>query len=739
MLLQHEKKDVTVAGAQENAKMSIEMNAKAFELMTDRLYQNKIGSIVREISSNAYDSHVDAGKPDEPFHIHLPDQLEPWFAVQDFGVGLSPQSIYDIYGKLMKSTKDQSNNSLGAFGLGSKTPFAYNSSFTVTSVFDGVMYHYSVHLDEVGTPTISLMDSNETDDGNGFTVRIPVKQEDYSEFRSETARQLKFFTVKPKIKNCGHFVWNELPKATMTIGDVELLNQGYSAGVFAIQGGVGYKLDTYEVRKRLSDENYDAFKLLTDNGARINFAIGDLQVTASREAIEYKEYTLKNIDAKLNEFRTNMEKEFNSIMASKANDWERACFLNGNATMQSIARIIDYKIANTYSTGRSLNFTGGDVFGENIEKTYKKDDGTEFTQDVWHRYFKIVYYRKNNSGNISMRTSHDVNILPANSNIDCLFYRDTNKQPIARIKNHMKENGMDEMYVLVVGSDNVNAPEDAFTKKALKTIKTQFGGIELSPVSDMAKPAKPIKQNVSYDKPAGYVVKSNRAHILEYKWDNTYDWGRAYGALEDLEPSVYVECDRYDVLNSDHDLMQKYRSLAKAGLIDDMPLYGFNKVNTAKIKDMDDWMTLQEFIDQEYHKMGTLYKKFYRLAKLYSMCDFIERKIHENDVKKIHNIELLDKGSFGHWFFKALFKLPKWHKKQRARFSYKDLDFFYEHKQRIISDISESLNESEMLNKIKDGYKMFQLVPTGSYYGSIDNDDQLKHIIQYVNCMSKGA
>ena len=73
-------------GASNN--FSIAMNAKAFRLLSDTLYQDKIGSIVRELSCNALDAHVMAGKGDVPITIHVPDQFEPWLSFTDTGIGI---------------------------------------------------------------------------------------------------------------------------------------------------------------------------------------------------------------------------------------------------------------------------------------------------------------------------------------------------------------------------------------------------------------------------------------------------------------------------------------------------------------------------------------------------------------------------------------------------------------------------------------------------------------------------
>ena len=58
----------------------IRNSAKAFNILSSGLYANKIRAIVRELSCNAVDSHMAAGCADTPFDVHLPNQLEPWFA-----------------------------------------------------------------------------------------------------------------------------------------------------------------------------------------------------------------------------------------------------------------------------------------------------------------------------------------------------------------------------------------------------------------------------------------------------------------------------------------------------------------------------------------------------------------------------------------------------------------------------------------------------------------------------------
>lgn len=53
----------------------IKATSKAFDILSSALYSDKIGAIVRELSCNAHDSHVAAGKSKEPIEIRLPSSL----------------------------------------------------------------------------------------------------------------------------------------------------------------------------------------------------------------------------------------------------------------------------------------------------------------------------------------------------------------------------------------------------------------------------------------------------------------------------------------------------------------------------------------------------------------------------------------------------------------------------------------------------------------------------------------
>lgn len=173
-------------------------------ILSDNLYSNKIGSIVRELSANALDAHRMNGKEDVPFQVCLPglDGLfrkdESVFSIRDYGPGLSEEDIYALYTSYGSSSKRSDNSQIGGFGIGSKSPFAYADIFTVTSWNCGLMSKYICFLSGDGSPCIKKIESGVSDEPSGMLIEIGVKSAADAEiFRNECAVQYPFYDVVP--------------------------------------------------------------------------------------------------------------------------------------------------------------------------------------------------------------------------------------------------------------------------------------------------------------------------------------------------------------------------------------------------------------------------------------------------------------------------------------------------------------------------------------------------------------
>lgn len=310
------------SGIDNEKAFSIKASGKAFKILSDGLYSNKIGAVIRELSCNAYDSHVQAGKKDIPFEVHLPTSLEPWFAVKDFGTGLSHEDVIHLYSTYFESTKNQSNDFVGAFGLGSKSPFSYVDTFSVTSIFDGVRRAYTAFISEDGTPKISLLHEAAIKAENSIEVQVPVKDIDMRTFRDNAKIFLKYFTPLPKT-NIPDLDF-EIKAPTLEGTNWKYFSgDRYSSDKFKlIQGHVAYPLNTNSFGSQSIANSIE--KMVRYLHMEIEFPIGELEVAASREALSYNKETVANINTKLAQVYNELKQEFDKIIASfQGTEWEK--------------------------------------------------------------------------------------------------------------------------------------------------------------------------------------------------------------------------------------------------------------------------------------------------------------------------------------------------------------------------------------------------------------------------------
>jgi hypothetical protein len=89
--------------------------------------------------------------------------LNPVFRVRDYGPGMSPDQMVNVYAACMPRPSDPRTNEVGGWGLGSKSPFAYligetgAGSYHVTSYHGGMMRTYVLSLASDGKPKMVVL------------------------------------------------------------------------------------------------------------------------------------------------------------------------------------------------------------------------------------------------------------------------------------------------------------------------------------------------------------------------------------------------------------------------------------------------------------------------------------------------------------------------------------------------------------------------------------------------------
>ena len=334
MKVTEQTQTVLSGGTSTQQVFNIKATAKAFDILSSGLYSDKILAIVRELSCNAYDSHVLAGKADVPIEIKFPTSFDSTFHVKDYGTGLSDE---DIQGKLVEivdaegnvigeqwvgglyrtyfdSTKQDSNAFIGALGLGSKSPFSYTSTFNVESRFNGVRRIYTCYKNEQNLPSITLMSESETTEPNGMTISMAVDSNDHQEFETAARKALMYFNPVPVFIGRNNFKPYSLTYTVKGSNWKIRIDDSNSriSGPFVIQGFVAYPI----LKSILQNQRdlTEAAKVLLSVNIDFHVPIGDVDVAASREALSYDATTIKNLIDVFNlaalEMRDSFQKQF---------------------------------------------------------------------------------------------------------------------------------------------------------------------------------------------------------------------------------------------------------------------------------------------------------------------------------------------------------------------------------------------------------------------------------------------
>lgn len=282
MIVQSATKDVQTSGNFQSSNSTIQASAKAFEILTSNIYTHKIRAVIREVSCNAFDAHVAVKNP-VPFDVHLPTYLESWFSVRDYGPGLSQKDINKVYQSFFLSTKTESNEYVGALGLGCKSPLAICDSFTVISFFGGIKYTYSYFKNADSIPQISLITKEDTKEPNGLLVSVTVPASKRVEFEMEAANVYQYFDMQPNI-NTDSVKKVILEKQKYLIKTDEYCLTGKYGTLHAVMGNVAYAVDY-----SLNPNNLEGF---------IRFDIGDLNFDPGREKLSLDDKTKNAVAAK---------------------------------------------------------------------------------------------------------------------------------------------------------------------------------------------------------------------------------------------------------------------------------------------------------------------------------------------------------------------------------------------------------------------------------------------------------
>lgn len=300
MIIDNKKSDVEVYGDIKSYKTYIDPKNIDFitTLLSSNLYSNPERSFLREIVSNGWDSEVEAGTTDMPVIVKIDTGS---VSIRDYGTGISPERFREIYCGIGSSTKRDSNDYIGGFGIGKFSALACSNTVYITSYYNGVAYLY-IMVKEGNSITFNLASEDKTDERNG--VEVLINTPDPRSFVNE----LSYLTFFPNIYiDYG----SNLEGFDININNVKKKSFKYFAYANApishkiLLGNVLYPLD---LDKFYGDgEITDFLFQIKDSGVVLKFDVGELEITPNRENVIYTESSIKLIKKRISQASKEVE------------------------------------------------------------------------------------------------------------------------------------------------------------------------------------------------------------------------------------------------------------------------------------------------------------------------------------------------------------------------------------------------------------------------------------------------
>jgi hypothetical protein len=409
MKLQVDKKEFDITGdGMEEKEFSIDTNSDMIiKLLRDKMYQNKIGAVCREVISNSRDANRENNKKHVPVKVELTHEKsyvidEYKISFSDEGIGISPERMDNIFLRYGSSTKRDTNDYTGGFGIGAKTPFAYSDEFFIDTVVnvagENILYQYQALITSDGIRESSkmiLINTEKTEQNAGTKITIPVQEEDIEEFENELIYTTLFWSVKPefigfnfKDKKQLNIVYEQ--EEFMFVKDFYIFgNDSYIILIDEIPYVFNNK-KLQEINESLSKrfmiEN-DSFKFV------LKFNTGEITVSGSREDVEYTKENIKKIIQRNNFIISEGEKMIKEKI-EQANSYSEAC--------KNASKIFNYEMG---YRGSKINYliTEGVfeflalIYNQNLKlnpNDYKYKNQDVFYQVNFGKYFFIKVINK---------------------------------------------------------------------------------------------------------------------------------------------------------------------------------------------------------------------------------------------------------------------------------------------------------------------------------------------------------
>lgn len=554
-------------------------------------YSKPILAVIREITANALDANLEAGSKKRAI-VKVPSSFSPVFSVRDFGGGLSKEDVFGLYSKYGKSTKRDSNNYIGAFGIGKFAPLSYGNNFTCVSYHGGMKTSYDVYVNDDDDTKIVQLHQEPSSEPTGLCVEVAVADSDVDKFKEEVR---SFFKVFPK---------NELPEFKGLDEDdffptyekalegndwffVQQKNDRYygygynhSSQSYAIMGRVAYPLDSSGIN--FEGKDAEALRdLVQSQGFYVQFSIGDLKLHHSRESLEYNKSTQKKILERLREVKSEIEEQAKERLEGAEDLWDAKC------KYAQVMNAIPHSLQNVFRS--SFSWQGTKIKDLTFDRPYGM-----------HETLLIKEYRKRTDNQATdgyKIQTHSVNRVMCQTDA-LLVIQDAPKYGLSlRARTLFKENpDVDVIYSVEAKTSEAEdyMKDDWEFDLILPKNKISFVKVDKAKLQQGTRSSGESRASVplfEFDKKSRYGSR------------NTDFWVNVDKKLDELDFSdnkkkVYVAITAYKLTAHD-DSLDQLDSKVKAVKVHDegLTLYGVRNKDVKKL-DKTEWVEFYEYMKE---------------------------------------------------------------------------------------------------------------------------------------------
>jgi len=707
-----------------------------FNILRNQLYSNKPLAVLREIACNAQDANIEAGSK-RPIEVKLPSKLDPTLTIRDFGNGLSADDIKNLYCYYGESTKRESNSAIGYYGIGKFAPFSYGDNFVLISYHNGKKTTYNAFIDETKIGKIVKLKEEKSSEPTGVVVSVPIREEDTETFLKTAVSLFKYFKNKPKITGARK-------EDVAPIYDRKPVFEGscwryygqrdrsyyHSDNSVAIMG-VAYEIDGDDVAFK-----DDTLQSLCHQGFEVDFALGELDITASRESLEYTDKTKKAIRAKFKKIKEEIAESISNQFKTSDNIFDaKALYHQVFGTYGSLGYVIRDSLNNKVTWNGKVINDQIIPFTDKVRKLISTGTLTARFYSKSRRSSKLVSEAEETR--IVCEKTHKILVNDTGSNMGVTLR-------LATLWNELGDQ-IEGSYVFSFKDDDSRVSFD----KELGLIAKNY--LKLSDYEKIE-----IQKVTSGN---GVVASKNPKHssqIFKFKRDDARSWGTKSSNWETMsidlanDEAIYVEINAFEAKSKDgttslgngtlKDTLDKYEEFTGDKITE---LYGIKtktfdskkKIIKKNKKLVSLWDYMQDKLQAEFDKTAQKIidsKHWLTHHNENEGDDFVElaQRIQKH---KLHESIEDNNNPFSQYLSAVSFYSKTDFKKVSAVQDFlKTASFDIKFK-----DVQPTYNLIDLMKAVREKYGLLDVFVPDSYVWKYDSKAKLQKIVDYINLIDK--